>query len=70
MLNDGFITENQYREAIAEIPSFREKLPNPYQKVPYFTEAVRQYILARYGEDELYNQGLQVLDYLRSGSSE
>ncbi|MGB6065545.1 MAG: PBP1A family penicillin-binding protein [Desulfomonilaceae bacterium] len=60
MLHDGFINENQYRDAMADVPSFREDLPNPYQKAPYFTEAVRQYILARYGEDELYNQGLQV----------
>ncbi|MGO9571900.1 MAG: penicillin-binding protein 1A [Desulfomonilaceae bacterium] len=60
MLEHSFISENQYREAMADIPSFRENLPNPYDKVPYFTEAARQYIVAKYGEDRLYNDGLQV----------
>ena len=60
MLLHGFISENQHREAMADIPSFRENLPNPFDKVPYFTETVRQYIVARYGEDRLYNDGLQV----------
>ena len=35
MLYHGFISENQYHEAIADIPSFRENIPNPYDKVPY-----------------------------------
>jgi penicillin-binding protein 1A len=60
MLHHGFISEDQYSEAVADIPSFRENLPNPFQKVPYFTETVRQYIVAKYGEERLYNDGLQV----------
>lgn len=60
MLQNGFINEDEYREALQETPKFRESLPNPYEKVPYFTEAVRQYIVSRYGENRLYNEGLQV----------
>jgi len=60
MLQNGFIGENAYGTALRETPKFRENLPNPYEKVPYFTETVRQYIVARYGENRLYNEGLQV----------
>ncbi len=60
MLRNNFITEGQYRRAMADRPDFRENLPNTYQRAPYFAEAVRQYIVARYGEDRLYNEGLQV----------
>ncbi len=60
MLRHGFISVEQHREATAEEPRFREKLPNPYKRAPYFTEAVRQYIVSKYGEDRLYNEGLKV----------
>jgi penicillin-binding protein 1A len=60
MLQYGFITQDEYRKACAEEPALREKLPNPYERAPYFTEAVRQYIAAKYGEDRLYNEGLKV----------
>ena len=60
MLRGSFISDEQYREAIKEIPKLRESLPNPYERVPYFTEAARQYIVAKYGSDRLYNEGLQV----------
>ncbi|MBI5571492.1 MAG: PBP1A family penicillin-binding protein [Desulfomonile tiedjei] len=60
MLRNGFITDEQHREASEEKPKLRENLPTPYERVPYFTEAVRQYIVERYGEDRLYNEGLQV----------
>lgn len=60
MLQNGFISEQDYRTALQETPKFRENLPNPYEKVPYFTEAARQYIVSRYGEQRLYNEGLKV----------
>jgi penicillin-binding protein 1A len=60
MLRHGFISAKQHREAEAEVPRFREKLPNPYERAPYFTEAVRQYIVSKYGEDRLNDEGLQV----------
>ncbi len=60
MVVNGFITEEDRREASAHPPKFRENLPNPYQRAPYFTEAVRKYIAEKYGEKRLYNEGLQV----------
>lgn len=60
MVVNGFISEEDRRAARANPPKFREKLPNPYQRAPYFTEAVRKYIAEKYGEKRLYNEGLQV----------
>ncbi|MEJ2716476.1 MAG: transglycosylase domain-containing protein [Deltaproteobacteria bacterium] len=60
MLRNGFISDAEYRRSMNETPMFRENLPNPYERAPYFTEAVRRYIVERYGEDRLYNDGLRV----------
>ncbi len=60
MLRNGFITEDQYKASAKEDPNFRDNLPSPYQRVPYFTEAVRQYVVAKYGANKLYNEGLRV----------
>jgi penicillin-binding protein 1A len=60
MLRHGFISDDEYKAASAEEVRIRETLPNPYERVPYFTEGVRQYIAAKYGENRLYNEGLQV----------
>jgi penicillin-binding protein 1A len=61
MVRYGFIREDQHKESSAEVPKFREEEPsNPYERVPYFTEAVRRYIVDRYGEQRLYNEGLEV----------
>ncbi len=60
MLAHGFIGPEEYAQATEEVPKFRENLPNPFERVPYFTEAVRKYIVERYGENRLYNDGLQV----------
>jgi len=60
MQHNGFINGKEYQQAMMDTPVFRESLTNPYDKAPYFTEAARQYIAARYGENRLYNEGLQV----------
>ena len=60
MLRCGFITDDQYKQTVQEEPKFRENLPTPYHRAPYFTEAVRQYIVAKYGANKLYNEGLRV----------
>lgn len=60
MVVNGFISEDDRQKAHEHRPKFREKLPNPYQRAPYFTEAVRKYIAEKYGENRLYNEGLQV----------
>lgn len=60
MLKYRFITSDQYEQAIKEAPKLRENLPSPYERAPFFTEAVRQYVLQKYGEEKLYNDGLTV----------
>ncbi|MGO9121956.1 MAG: penicillin-binding protein 1A [Desulfomonilaceae bacterium] len=60
MLRTGFISEDQCKKSAKEEPNFRDNLPTPYQRVPYFTEAVRQYVVAKYGANKLYNEGLRV----------
>jgi penicillin-binding protein 1A len=60
MLRCTFIVDDQYQDAIKEAPKLRESLSTPYERVPYFTETARQYIIAKYGANRLYNEGLQV----------
>lgn len=60
MLEEKHITLEQYRvasEAPLEIDSETE---DPFEKAPYFTEHIRRYLLAKYGEDLLYRGGLKV----------
>lgn len=60
MLRNNFITNDEYNLAMADVPKFRENLPTPSNRAPYFTEAVRQYVLEKYGSQRLYDDGLQV----------
>jgi len=60
MLRNNFINQAEFEKAINETPVFRENLPNPFTRAPYFTEAVRQKIIEKYGANRLYNEGLQV----------
>jgi penicillin-binding protein 1A len=60
MLKHAFITEAEFKEASASAPAIVDSQPNPYERVPYFAETARHYILSKYGENKLYNEGLQV----------
>ncbi len=60
MLKNNFISQAEFDKAMNETPVFRENLPNPFTRAPYFTEAVRQKIIEKYGTNRLYNEGLQV----------
>lgn len=60
MLRNNFITNDEFKTSMSEVPKFREKLPTPSERTPYFTEAVRQYIIEKYGAQKLYDDGLQV----------
>ncbi len=72
MLAMHYITAKQAKEVLAmEIPS------NPAQDIskeaPYFIEQVRKYVIQKYGEDELYTNGLTIystLDPLAQDSAE
>lgn len=65
MLKNGFITEEQYREASTEPLNFKREPDKPFDLAPDFTEAVRRYIVSKYGEEKLYNEGLKVFTTCR-----
>lgn len=65
MLKNGFVTEEQYREASTEPLNFKKELEKPFDLAPDFTEAVRRYIVSKYGEEKLYNEGLKVFTTCR-----
>jgi len=60
MLEDRFISQAQYDEAMEEQPKLVTRT-NPYKNAaPDFAEHVRRYIEKKYGSDALYKEGLQV----------
>lgn len=60
MLKVGLITEKEYQQAKEQVLVIRREVPRPFDLVPDFAEAVRRYIVKKYGEDKLYNEGLKV----------
>lgn len=60
MLKAGFITEEQYNKAKDENLIYKEDTQRPFDLVPDYAEAVRRYIVKKYGADKLYNEGLKV----------
>ena len=65
MLRAGFITRDQYELAAGEQLQFRKEIPRPFDLVPDFAEEVRRTIIAKYGEEKLYNEGLKVFTTCR-----
>ncbi len=61
MADNGYITREQAREAMAEpLKTQIRPLGSQVQDADYFVEEVRRQLYAKYGEHELYDGGLQV----------
>ncbi len=60
MLTSGVISKVQYRKALKEKLNLRTTVERPFDIVPDFTEAVRRYVVQKYGSLRLYNEGLKV----------
>ncbi len=60
MLIDGYITQEQADEAMANPVEMRPRDPARTAEAPYFAEEVRRDLARRYGEDVLYQGGLSV----------
>ena len=60
MLEDGYITKDQYDRAIKEKPIVYDIEDYFRARAPYFTEHVRRYIQRKYGDNLLYRGGLKV----------
>ncbi len=65
MATVGFITQEEYQKAKSEPLKFKKEVVRPFDLVPDFAEAVRRYIVKKYGEDKLYNEGLKVFTTCR-----
>lgn len=65
MREDGYITPEEERQALAVEVDVSGHAPNPFNKAPYFTESVRKYLEEHYGRELLYRGGLKVYTTLR-----
>jgi len=61
MLEEGYITGQEHKNALAVQLDIREETENTFKKAPYFTEYVRRRLLKTYGRERLYRGGLKVM---------
>lgn len=60
MAIEGYITADDAKKAYESGLTLKHR-SNPYlSEAPYYVEHVRQHVAEKYGEDALYNQGLQI----------
>jgi penicillin-binding protein 1A len=59
MLEEELLTEDQYQQAYQQDLYFQKLLPEQ-EIAPYFLEHVRQYLMTRYGAEQLYKSGFNV----------
>jgi penicillin-binding protein 1A len=59
MTLEGMLDEAVY-DSLKQLPIVINLAEQPVGEAPYFTEMVRQYLMERYGEDEVYSGGLKV----------
>ena len=60
MLDDGYISQKEYKEAKDSKIKLNIQKELSLDKAPYFTEKVRRYLLNKYGYDRLHKEGLTV----------
>lgn len=60
MVEEGYITPNEAETAYQRELAIQPRRNWYLEKVPFFTEHIRQYIEGRYGRNALYRQGLKI----------
>ena len=60
MLKSNYISTAEFKQASEEKLAFVPNAPDRGSKESHFTEAVRRYIISKYGEKALYEDGLRV----------
>jgi penicillin-binding protein 1A len=65
MRRAGFLSEEEFQRAKAEPLHIKRETTRPFDLVPDFAEAVRRYIISKYGEEKLLNEGLKVFTTCR-----
>ena len=65
MVDDGYLSEERFKEVLAEPVRVypQEDLNN--KMAPYFVEYVRQYLMAKYGSEDVLKQGYRVYTTVR-----
>ena len=61
MARKGFITDEEHQAALAETVQIFPRTNTFLEQAPYFTEHVRRYLVEKYGEDRVLNDGLKVM---------
>lgn len=66
MRDDGFISAEQHDEALADNQNLKvyERENNFRKSAPYFSEQVRRMLMEEYGEDKVYEDGLNIFTTL------
>lgn len=59
MALEGYIAP-ETADSLKQVPITLNLAERPTGEAPYFTEMVRQYLVEKYGEDEVYSGGLEV----------
>jgi len=59
MLEEGMITQAE-KDSLSSLPVIINPGERPAGEAPYFTEMVRQHLIEKYGEHEVYSGGLDV----------
>jgi len=60
MVEEGYITKEQAKEAYESELELRTEHENVFARAPYFAEYVRQYLVDKYGKERLYRGGFKV----------
>ncbi len=60
MVKDGYISTTDMSEAMAVTLDIRPRKNWFNDTVPWYTEYVRRYVIEKYGEDMIYNQGINI----------
>lgn len=60
MAEEGYITQAQMEESVKTELDIRPRQNFFIEAAPYYTEYVRKYVEEKYGQDNLYEEGLQI----------
>ncbi|MFH1223518.1 MAG: PBP1A family penicillin-binding protein [Pseudomonadota bacterium] len=60
MVEDGYITKQQAEKAVNERLKLYKNEEKTIMQAPYFVEFVRRYLVSKYGDDKVLDEGLKV----------
>ncbi|MBL7212408.1 MAG: PBP1A family penicillin-binding protein [Desulfobacteraceae bacterium] len=67
MREEGYISDEQFQEALDAPVELDTATENTFARAPYFSEQIRRYLLKKYGRDLLYRGGLKIYTTLDLG---